>query len=684
MAESHRSVHSTVLACVIVAVSAAPAPGRAVQRTREPADSGWIVQSQPHVDLWFHGLAVVGFIGTGEFPLYSPEYATRMRAAKQELGVYPTELDKAAEKLLSEFENDDTFQVLHFVPLYFSSASREEMLLALTAVAERRTMDSTVIGPSTESGARTMAATLREGNQRKVLGQFVEALEQEWEVFFGQYWERTIAADSGHYTEIQQRWSEDVAPALAEFLTGRELGVGKLFVSPALGPEGRLSGNVVAVWSPLSWDDPDASVFAAVRELCFSIVSEAVQDAGTVSPAEEQDVGGRAAVRCGSLLFEEYAPDLVARYQAIFLRALGAEGEGAGGAFEEAYPVDETVLGGLRDRIEPGAAEAAPKWVVRAAPQTDLWFHALAVIAADEPGPLGLYSADYARHIREVKRELGVYPTMLDSLGPDLREGIADDEDLQQLHFVPLYFPRTKPERLIKALRAVAKRRTDDPELFGRDVGFGIRVMSQGMRRGSARRLLESLVDAVEQEWHVFYREYWERMHEEQKPRYAAIQSMWDSLFAPQLGDYLGARRLTAGLIMPSPGLGPEGRIVDLDSFDPEDQVVAVQLPVSTDRPEATVFAFLKELCFLLVDARVFRDITQDEAELDDLRRRAAVRCGAMLLDFYAPILVGRYRRAFLVAVGAEESSTVAAFERVYALDPEVLELVREQVRRRR
>ena len=297
----------------------------------------------------------------------------------------------------------------------------------------------------------------------------------------------------------------------------------------------------------------------------------------------------------------------------------------------------------------------------------------MAVIAADEPGPLGLYSADYARHNREVKRELGVYPTMLDSLGPKLREGIADDEDLERLHFVPLYFPRTKPERLIKALRAVAKRRTDDPELRGRDVGFGIRVMNQGMRRGSARRLLESLVDAVEQEWDVFYREYWERTHEDQKPRYA-----------PQLGDYLGARRLTAGLIMPSPGLGPEGRIIDLDSFDPEDQVVAVQLPITTDRPEATVFAFLKELCFLLVDPRVFNDVAQDDAELDDLRRRAAVRCGAMLLDFYAPVLVGRYRRAFLLAVGAEESSTVAAFERVYALDPEVIELVREQVRRRR
>jgi len=72
-----------------------------------------------------------------------------------------------------------------------------------------------------------------------------------------------------------------------------------------------------------------------------------------------------------------------------------------------------------------------------------------------------------------------------------------------------------------------------------------------------------------------------------------------------------------------------------------------------------------------------------DPADLQDLRRRAAVRCGADIMQFYAPVLASGYRRVFLDAVGAEESSTVSAFERVYALKPEVEELVREQIRRR-
>jgi hypothetical protein len=106
-------------------------------------------------------------------------------------------------------------------------------------------------------------------------------------------------------------------------------------------------------------------------------------------------------------------------------------------------------------------------------------------------------------------------------------------------------------------------------------------------------------------------------------------------------------------------------------------------MPLGTDAPEASVFAFLKELCFLLVDDRVLGGGALDEFELEDLRRRAAVRCGSLILEFYAPTMAARYRRVFLDAVGAEESYTNEAFERVYFLAPEQFERLREAVRRR-
>ncbi len=331
---------------------------------------------------------------------------------------------------------------------------------------------------------------------------------------------------------------------------------------------------------------------------------------------------------------------------------------------------------------EPGVMEG---WHIRPGAHTNLWYHALAVIAADQPGPLGLYSAEYATHIREVKQQRGVYPTALDSLASRLREDIGDARGaMQTLHFVPLYFPNAEPESMLAALRAVSRRRANDEALSAPEVRFGAFVVAQSLEQGGDRGLLERLVDVMEQEWRVFYRDYWEEQRAEEEDKAAEMQEMWDTFIAPQLGSYLERRRIDAGLVMPSPALGPEGRIVDIEEFQRGDQVVAVQEPLTVEGVDATIYAFLKELCFLIIDDRdlVGGQSVSDDG-LEDLRRRAAVRCGAMLLGFYAPTLSARYRRVFLDAVGGEESSTVAAFERVYYLEPEVVQRLQNQIRGR-
>jgi hypothetical protein len=531
------------------------------------------------------------------------------------------------------------------------------------------------------------------GNQRKRLRQYLEALEEEWKLFYSVYWERTVA-NTARIERLQQRWDDEIAPAAQEFLERHKLTAGQMFVTPALGPEGRLqqgstvrrTPHIVAAWDP-GWDDLDASLFSAVREMCFAVVDDALRAAGQRSA--DQELTGRAAVQCGSLVFEEAAPDLAAEYKRSFLRATDPEAEYSdptllAAAFDRVFDVEESLANRLRQQVQPNIRIAerrrpAARWLVQPRTQADLWFHALAVIQADQPGPLGLYSAEYAGQIRTIKQELGVYPTLLDSLAPKLRKAMAEGSDV--MHFVPLYFPRASAERMIEVLKAVARRRTNDPRLVGQDVRNGVQVMTQVTEDGRARRLLEDLVEVMEDEWNVFFRDYVKQLHTEQETRYAAIQSMWDSLFVPQLGPYLERRRLNAGSVFPSPALGPEGRIVDLDGFSAADQVVAVQLPLSTSGPAPSVFAFLKELCFLIVDDRMLLQYAEDAADLEDMRRRAAVRCGHMLLELYSPILVGSYRRVFLDAVGAEESSTVAAFERVYPLSAEVLERVRGQIR---
>jgi len=708
---------------LLLAATVGPATGAGGQVPSDTGQgaSGWTLRSSAATDLWFYGLARVGFGAGGEFPLYNADYVARVAAAKQDGGVPPTALDSAAAELLIAFQEEPVFQALHFVPLYFSQAAPEEMLLALKAVAERDLSQAQFFDARTRFGVRQMAGTFRDGDHREVLGRFVDALSREWETFYADYWARTTGADSAYFTEVKARWVGNVAPAAADFLAERQLDAGTILVSPPLGPEGRVYegspfrrlDNVVAVWAPPAAHDPNVSVYAILRELCFSTADEAVR---TSLDGVEPTVSSRAAVQCGSLLLEAFAPEQVDRYHAVFLAAAQDAHEGA--TFEDAYLIEWAVLENLRQKIAPAVAAApAPVlertrqrgWVVRGAPQTDLWFHTLAVIAADQPGPLGLYSADYARRIRDVKQELGIYPTPLDSLATRLRQDLAGgNPELDVFHFVPLYFPTASAEEMLMSLQRVADNDVPSPEEFfrgqrppggrppgepdrgpppsgdlGPNAGLGMLIIAQAMQTGGARRLLRRLVEAARIEWHIFYRGYWEQFTAEQAPRYAAIQAMWDTLFVPQLGPYLERRRLTSGAIFPSPPVGPEGRIVEFDEYDTGDQIVSVLMPLGTDEPEATVFAFLKELCFLLVDDQVLGTIEMDGFDLEDLRRRAAVRCGALILDFYAPTMASRYRRVFLDVVGAEDSRTNEAFDRIYFLTAQQYERLREEVRRR-
>ena len=658
-------------------------------------ESRWQVLSRAQVDLWYHGLALVGYEQARGMPLYNAQYTNRVLAAKDSLGVR-TKLDKDALDLLGEFQDDDVFQNLHFLPLYFPLATPDRMLRALAAVADRDVSDTSIVGPDTRPGLRYAAANFRSGDQRKTLGRFVEALQEEWEKFYQAYWEDQIQ-DAGLEREMQRRWDSTLAPAVDGFLVDQRLKTGRIFVSPPLGPEGRLlRGNAfqglehaVAVWSPQPVDTT-TPLFSAVRELCFSVVN-----------------GGQAAVRCGAMLLQQTAPELVPDYQRVFVNAVGGDTSAASLAesFAESFVVAGAVVEQLEENLEPEPTAKAAEteeyeppitsWVVRPRAHVDLWFHSMAVIQADQPGPLGLYSADYARKIREVKQELGIYPTPLDEQAERFREDIGEAGELDGVHFVPLWFPRADPEQMLEALAAVANQDYRDPAVRTAGMGTGVQQMVFTFDKGGERSLLRRLVEAVRSEWDLFYRDYWQDGETLRAVRYDAIQEMWDGLFAEKLAPYLETRRLTGGLIVPSPAIGPEGRIVELDDYDPQDQIVAVQLPLDTETPDASVFAFLKELCFLLIDDRRLISFISEEAvtvndlgddqrgELEDLRRTAAVRCGAYIMEFHAPVYAARYRRVFLDAVGAEESSTVAAFERVYFLPREVEEVVREQIRRR-
>ncbi len=682
----------------LVAVAMSPSSGWGLQSGQAQAeDGGWIVVSAPQVDLWYHGMAVVGFDHGNESSIYSSDYVDRVRAEKERLGIYPTALDLAADDLRTELELDDAFRSLHFLPLHFVDATPRRMLHALATIADRNTSDNGALGLDTGVGLGFTVNAIRSEGQLDVLGRFVSALQEEWRVFFDAYWNETVQPDFAAHSELQNEWDAQAGDALRGFLTSRAMAEGLIFVSPALGQNGRLVqanaleglNNAVAVWSPRGPSN-GAIISAAVREMCFTVVDRRVLVAGVRSGMDPQVVGSRGSVRCGAMLFEAHNPAFLPEYERTFLRIAGGDVEDGDltDAFERAYDVDERVISALQRHIDPGARVSdqdrvpAPSWIVRARPQLDLWYHALATIGIENEQVLPKYNPDYAAEMTRIKRDLGMFPTPLDSMSDYFRSRLESSSEVEFFDKAPLYFPTASPEEMLSALEAVADRRAYQPDRLVPAVRIGAILATQVFQSGSSRRVLKRFVTTLRQEWDVFYRDYWhENIHADSAER-AALDEFWTTMVAPGLEAFLQRLRLDGGDIVVSPSVGPEGRLWEGDPMGREDNQIVVWNP-SDVGPRDPAYNVVKEACYALVDQMV-EDLVEDRKEIADVRMNAAVRCGALVLDRYAPIMSAGYRRAMMRSVSADSvTATVSRFEERFQLEPNVLEALRSEVWKR-
>ncbi|MBT8478891.1 MAG: hypothetical protein KJO06_08245 [Gemmatimonadetes bacterium] len=350
-----------VSAGIIIAALAVSTEPLAAQESPAAEQTSWRVLPLPHVDLWYHGLAVVGFEGSGPDPLYDPSYRARVREVKEGLGVYPSALDRGSPGFASAFQADSAFELLHFVPLYFASAGPDRMLTALAQVAE--TGNATVADPVAQFGAGIVAQLLPEERQRDVLLQFTRALSEEWTAWFEDVWTRSVLDRRVDLAALQSAWDERFAGPLRPYLARHQLDQGAMIVSPQVGLEGRVfsgspgdrTDNLVVVHLPAPGEPLDAALHYAVRELCFPAARVAMDAAGPM-PADRLSASARstrAAVRCGDLLLERVASDEAAAYRSSFVPATASASEAATrDAFYRAYPLDAGLEAALRVEIE--------------------------------------------------------------------------------------------------------------------------------------------------------------------------------------------------------------------------------------------------------------------------------------------------------------------------------------------
>ena len=337
-------------------MAAAMISGHPLGLNAQESNPSWTFQSVESADLLFHGLAVVGFQGFSSLPLYNREYPEQVQAAKEAIGVYPTSLDGQVGRFREAFESDSTFELLHFLPLYFGAVETPTMLQALSEVAEASGPRSA--GEDAAFASSVVAAVLRSRNQLRILGEFTNALEDEWSVFLQRYSNAEASRQRAILARASRTWNEQVAPAVSDFLDTRDAKGGIVMVSPALGPEGRVfSGDpestgddIYAVSSAQHRTGLGISAFL-LKELCYPVASGGVEALGmSRDRVTAEQLSGRLAVRCGAELLESGSGTLADEYRETFMAAAAASGI-SGRTFEAAYPVETSVLERLRQAL---------------------------------------------------------------------------------------------------------------------------------------------------------------------------------------------------------------------------------------------------------------------------------------------------------------------------------------------
>ena len=303
----------------------------------------------------------------------------------------------------------------------------------------------------------------------------------------------------------------------------------------------------------------------------------------------------------------------------------------------------------------PGLS-AQSGWTVRSAPAVEFWYHAMALVGLEGFGALPLYDPGYPASVRADREARGLGPTALERQAPSLRAAFEADSAFELLHFLPLYASTTTPGQLLAAnapgLAATALRTREQRALFDRFLA-------------AARNDLEAAWSAERR-----------TRAATQNAMLAAVERRWAEAIAPAIGAYLSRSGLTAGVIVPVPGLGTDGRFLAGSSQSPT--LVAVQLPRDSAHAEDAAFFAVRELCYPAVRrALATLDVpSADRVAAEALSGRAAVRCGAQLLDQSDSALATAYRDAFLRASGSPGS-----FEATYPVSARVLEALREATR---
>ncbi len=355
-----RPLGRVALALAVATLAAAPA-GAQRRRAEEPAPPPgpqWPIKTREHVDLWLHGFALLQD-DTATVPIFAREYAQRMMILKNTRSVY-TAFDAARDELSGTATARNLLLNPQFLALYFGSW--EEMVQAFEYFQRAEGNPQSARSREIAAIIAFLAQYFPRPDDRAWAKRFVEALNDEREKFYKQFWLDEHRRRGAALATADSLWQREWRPAMQRFLNHTQQPSGDLILSMVLGGEGRAlpagkSANQYAVPYPAAPDSAEALLYVFAHEAAGAIAKVAIDD--NLTPAQQRAgagtrLAGAGLVRGGALIVERMIPGAGERYARWYLAQMGrsAPDGGAAALLASLFPMPDEMIDAMKRQIE--------------------------------------------------------------------------------------------------------------------------------------------------------------------------------------------------------------------------------------------------------------------------------------------------------------------------------------------
>ena len=288
-------------------------------------DSPWPVKTRLHIDLWLHGWAMIQS-DTNKVPYFRRGYAQAQRTARSQARV-SSGLDANRDRLQARLALNPDLVNSQFLPLYFESW--DQMSQAIQIFLNAGGDPNRATTAMEQQAILMFAQSFPTGGDRDWLRMFSQALTEENNNWYRQYWTQQQRERAPVIERIDSLWNKQWRPKLQGYLNNTQQASGDMILSLPLNGEGRsVSGgkerSVATIGFPERQSDAIEAIYVFVHEVASAVANQAVSD--NTTPAEKRGgayerLSSAGLVRGGELVLAKVAPELLDGYARYYLRA---------------------------------------------------------------------------------------------------------------------------------------------------------------------------------------------------------------------------------------------------------------------------------------------------------------------------------------------------------------------------